>query len=166
MGLTFREAINAVALGLISGDQLPDVATTGLVEGYHCQSLAVLAGESTAHYDPVECHRLWGAALEELGLTMPDRLDAARSLVRTYARLISVGELTPRLGAARITDVHLRTQRSGCDMEFVGDCIGAAWIIGLFYAHDDCGFLDKAAHEQIDVEIRDHCRAIASEPAV
>jgi hypothetical protein len=128
MDLTFREAINAVALGLISGHQLPDVATTGLA--------------------------------------IADRIDAARSLVRTYARLVSVGELTPRLGAARIIDVHLRTQRSGCDAEFAGDCIGAARIIGLFNAHDDCGFLDETAHDQIDVEIRDHCRAIASEPAV
>jgi hypothetical protein len=166
MGMTLRESIDAVALGLIPGDQLREIATTGLIEGYDCQSLAALAGESAAYYDPVECQRLWKAALGELGLEIPEPTDSARSLVRTYAGLVTAGELTPRQGAAKIVDVHRAAQRSGRDLQFVGDSIGAARIIGLFYDHDDCGFLDEAAHEQIDADIRDECRVLASGPAV
>jgi hypothetical protein len=165
MGMTLRESIDAVALGLIPGDQLPEIATTGLIEGYDCKSLAALAGESTAYYDPVECQRLWNAALLELGLEIPDQIGAARSLVRTYARLVTAGELTSRDGAAKIVVVHLAAYRSDRDLQFVGDSIGAARIIGLFYEHDDCGFLDEEAHEQIDADIRHECRALASGPA-
>jgi hypothetical protein len=44
MGITFREAVAEVELGLISGDQLPDIATSGLLEGYESSALATLAG--------------------------------------------------------------------------------------------------------------------------
>lgn len=164
MGMTFRERVAAASLGLIPRDQLPEVATCGLVEGYDSRSLTALAGQST--YDAWEVDRLWSAALDELGLRIPDRLEAAKSLVRTYARLVTVGEVSPRTGAARIVDVHMAVQQPGCDGDFVGSCIDSAQIVGLYYSHDDCGFLDRREHERIDLKIVEECRRLTSEPAV
>ena len=61
MGMTFRERVAAASLGLIPPDQLSEVATCGLVEGYGSRSLAALAGQSA--YDAWEVDRLWSAAL-------------------------------------------------------------------------------------------------------
>jgi len=165
MGMTFREAIAAVEVGLIRGDQLPDIATTGLLEGYESRWLAALAGESSRRYDSVECHRLWKAALDELGIQPPDHINGGRALVLAYARLVVDGELSPRLGAEMIVEVHAAVQSTDCDSRYVGDCLGASKIIGLFYEHDDCGFLDEATHGEIDSVVLDECRRLVGSPA-
>ena len=166
MGMTFPERVAAVSLGLIPGDQRSEVATSGLVEGYDSRSLAALAGQSANAYDAWQSDRLWVAALDELGLGIPDRLDAAKSLVRAYARLVTVGEISPRTGAANIVEVHRAVEHPGCDEGFVGACIDAARIVGLHFSHDDCGFLDHVEHERIDLEIVEECRRLADGPAV
>ncbi|MEO8325122.1 MAG: hypothetical protein ABI618_04680 [Nitrospirota bacterium] len=166
MGMTFLEQIAAVALGMIPGDQLPEVATVGIIEGYDCSSLAALAGQSSIVYDSWEFRGLWRRSLQEMGLSIPAPLEAAKTLVRMYARLVAVGELTPRVGGAKIVQVHQEVHQWTEDEVYVGDSIGASCIIGLYYQHDDCGFLDEVTHQKIDCEILEKCRNIISNPAV
>ena len=78
MGITFREAVAEVELGLVAGDQLSDIATAGLLEGYESPALVMLAGQFGEPYDPVEAERLWTMALGELNLPNEGRLAAAK----------------------------------------------------------------------------------------
>jgi hypothetical protein len=165
MGMTFREQLAAVTLGLVPGDQLAEIATGGLTEGYESSSLTALAGQSSCRYDSWECRRLWDTALDELGLPAPAPLEAAQLLVRACARMVIAGELTARGGAAMLVRVHQSIYEAASDSKYVGDSIGAAAIIGLFHQHDDCGFLDEATHRQIDREIFDEFQWIFSGPA-
>ena len=135
MGITFREAVAEVELGLVAGDQLSDIATAGLLEGYESPALVMLAGQFGEPYDPVEAERLWTMALGELNLPNEGRLATAKLLVRAYARQVAEGELPPQLGASKISGVHRLTAHAGCDGRRVGDCIGAggmpavAWLL-------------------------------------
>ena len=166
MGMAFREQLAAVTLGLIPGDQLAEIATGGLTEGYDSSSLAALAGQSSCRYDSWECRRLWDSALDGLGLPAPAPLEAAQLLVRACARMVIAGELTPRGGAAVLMRVQQSIYEAASDSKYVGDSIGAAAIIGLFHQLDDCGFLDEASHRLIDREIFDEFQRILSGPAV
>jgi hypothetical protein len=101
MNITFREAAAEVELGLVSGDQLPDIATSSLLEGYDSDALANLAGQFGEPYDPVEIDRLWSRAMQELALPSQQPLAAARILVRAYARLVVSGSCRRNSAPAR-----------------------------------------------------------------
>ena len=88
MGITFREAVAEVERGLVSGDQLPDIAMAGLLEGYDSPSLTALAGRFGEPYDEIEVERLWALVMQELSLPIDSRQHSARILVRGYARLV------------------------------------------------------------------------------
>jgi hypothetical protein len=164
MGITFRESVAEVELGLVAPDQLPDVAASGLLEGYESAALASLAGRFGEPADPVEVERLWRRALEELEIPGDDRAGAARILVGAYARLVVEGEVPPQLGASKIAGVHRVVQRPGCDRQAPGDCIGAATVIRLFYAQDVRGFFTQPVNP-FDGQIVDECRRLARVPA-
>ena len=164
MGITFREAVAEVELGLISGDQLAEIATTGLLEGYESSALAALAGQFGEPYDPVEAEALWSTAMQELDIPVGGRPAAARILVRAYARQVAEGDLPPQLGASKIAGLHGIAAYSGCDRRATGDCIGAADLIRLFYTHDGHGYLNPIEFERINKAIVDECRRLAAHP--
>ena len=163
MGITFREAVAEVELGLVAGDQLSDIATAGLLEGYESPALVTLAGQFGEPYDPVEVERLWTMALGELNIPSDGRIASAKVLVRAYARQVAEGELPPQLGASKIAGLHRLTAHAGCDGRRSGDCIGAAGILALFYAHDGRGYLNPRESERIDRAIMDECHRLAIE---
>src|SRR5687768_5259494 len=80
MGITFREAVAEVELGLVDADQLSDIATAGLLEGYESTALATLAGQFGEPFDPVDVERLWMMALSELDIPLHGRTAAAKIL--------------------------------------------------------------------------------------
>ena len=161
MGLTFKESVAEVELGLISGDQLTDIATSGLLEGYESPALAALAGQFGEPYDPVEIERLWTAAMQELEFPFEGRRAAARVLVRAYARQVAEGELPPQLGASKIAGLHRIMAHTGCDARALGDCIGAASVIALFYSHDGRGYLNPTESDRLNKAIVDECQRLA-----
>jgi hypothetical protein len=162
MGITFREAVAEVELGLVAGDQLSDIATAGLLEGYESPALVTLAGQFGEPYDPVEAERLWTLALGELNLPNEGRVAAAKVLVRAYARQVVEGELPPQLGASKISGLHRLTAHAGCDGRRPGDCIGAGGILALFHAHDGHGYyLNPRESEHVDQAIIDECQRLA-----
>jgi hypothetical protein len=163
MGITFREAIAEVELGLVAGDQLSDIATAGLLEGYESPALVTLAGQFGEPYDPVEAERLWTMALGELNILNDGRIAAAKLLVRAYARQVAEGEVPPQLGASKIAGPQRLTCPGGCDGRRNGDGIGAGGILALFYAHDGRGYLNPSESERIDKAIMDECHRLAVE---
>jgi hypothetical protein len=165
MGITFREAVAEVELGLTSGDQLPDVATSGLLEGYESAALAALAGQFGELFDPIEVERLWTAALQELNISLEGPTAAGKVVVRAYARQVLEGELPPQLAASKIAGVHQIVKYPGCDAREAGDCIDAAGIMRLFYTHHGRGYGNQREHEIIDSQILEECRRIAEMPA-
>jgi hypothetical protein len=167
MGITFREAVAEVELGLVSGDQLPDIAMAGLLEGYDSPALTALAGRFGEPYDAIEVERLWTTLLQELDLPADGPQQAGRILVRGYARLVADGELPPQLGASKIAGVHrIACHQRSCHGHDVGGCIGAATIMRLFYSHDGHGYFNQAGHVPIDSALLEECRRIASLPLV
>ena len=166
MGITFREAVAEVELGLVAGDQLSDIATAGLLEGYESPALVTLAGQFGEPYDPVEAERLWALALAELNLADEGPLAAAKVLVRAYARQVVEGELPPQLGASKISGLHRLTAHAGGDGPRAGDRIGAGGILALFYSHDGRGYPSPREFEGIDQAIIDECqRLTVGQPA-
>jgi hypothetical protein len=164
MAITFREAVAEVELGLVSSDQLPDVATAGLLEGYESAALAALASRFGEPCDPVEIERLWSDALQELEMPLEGCLAAGRVVVRAYARLVAEGDVPPQLGASRIAGVHRITARPGCDERRLGDCLHAAAIIALFNADGGRGYLNNAERARLEAAIVDECRRLAECP--
>jgi len=164
MAITFREAVAEVELGLVSTDQLPDVATTGLLEGYQSPSLAAVAGQFGEPCDPVEMDRLWSRALQELKMTLEDRRAAGRIVVRAYARLVVEGELPAPLGASKIAGVHRIVARPGCDRQSPGDCLDAEDVLALFTAAERRGYLQGRERARLDVAVVEACRRLASLP--
>ena len=162
MAITFREAVAEVELGLVSGDLLTDIATAGLLEGYDSPALATLAGQFGEPYDPVEAERLWTAALDELHIPFEGTTAAAKLLVRAYARLVADGELPPQLGASKIAGLHRIVAHPGCDSQRLGDCIGAGWVLALFFAQDGRGYPNAAERDRLNAAILDECRRLAS----
>ena len=165
MGITFREAVAEVELGLLSTDQLPDVATSGLLEGYESAALAALAGQFGEMFDPVAIERLWTAALQELDISFETPTAAGRLLVRAYARQAVEAELPPQLAASKIAGVHHIVKHIGCDVRTEGDCIDAAGIMRLFYTHHGRGYGNRRDYDRIDTEILEECRRIADAAA-
>ena len=161
MGITFREAVAEVELGLVLADQLADIATAGLLEGYESPALAALAGQFGEPYDSVEAERLWSTALQELNIPFEGRTAAAKILVRAYARQVADGELPPQLGASKIAGLHRMTSHPGCDIQATGDCIGAAGVISLFYTHDGRGYLNPTEFDRLSLAIVEECRRLA-----
>lgn len=164
MSLTFREAVAEVELGLVSSDQLPDVATAGLLEGYESASLAAVAEQFGEPCDPIAIEQLWSTALQELDISLEGRLAAGRVLVRAYARLVAEGEVPPQLGASKIAGIHRITARPGCDAEQVGDCLGAGSVIALFNADDARRYLHQEERARTDTAIVEACRRLAVRP--
>jgi len=163
MGITFREAVAEVELGLVAGDQLSDIATAGLLEGYESPALVTLAGQFGEPYDPVEAERLWTMVLGELNILNEGRIAAAKLLVRAYARQVAEGEVPPQLGASKIAGLHRLTCQGGCDGRRSADGIGAAGILALFYAHDGRGYLNPCESARIDNAIMHECHRLAVE---
>ncbi len=161
MSMTFSEQLAAVLLGLITGDELPDIATTALVEEFDSPSLAALAGQSSTAYDPVENRRLWDKALAELGIPAPTVMDAAKCLVQAYARMVVRGEMKPLGAAAKVTHVvdgvYKASQQSG--YVHVSDSIGVTMITYYHYEYGTCDLLDKT---EIDDKILSEFERIAN----
>ena len=161
MAITFREAVAEVELGLVSGDQLTDIATAGLLEGYESPALATLAGQFGEPYDPVEAERLWTAALDELHIPFEGTTAAAKLLVRAYARLVADGEVPPQLGASKMAGLH-RIVATRMRLARLGDCIGAGRVLALFFAHGGHGYLNPTERDRLNAAIVEECQRLAS----
>jgi hypothetical protein len=87
-------------LGLLPVEALPGMALDAIQAGYDSPSLRQLAGAS--EHDTEEAHRLFGKAIQELGLPIPQAPEAGLTLARDIAREVVSGAIAPYEGAKRI----------------------------------------------------------------
>ena len=162
MGITFREAVAEVELGLVAGDQLSDIATAGLLEGYESPALVTLRG-------PVRGAARSGRSRAALDAgargTEPAERGTCRRGEGAGPRLREAG-CRGRAAAAARRQQDLRAApvdgARRCDGRRAGDCIGAGGILALFYAHDGHGYyLNPRESERIDQAIMDECHRLA-----
>jgi len=158
--MTFDQYIASYVLGRLLSSDLPRAATQGLEEGYDSVDLAALAGSTSAERSTSEQEELWKRGLQHVNKPVPNRAEAGRILTDYYASLVSSGAFAPRMGAAEI--VHLANDLDDVipSRNYVGDGLGVARILGLYYSYGDVPSDDDRAISDIDEEIIAECRRI------
>jgi hypothetical protein len=89
------------AASLIYEEDLPMLAAHLLAAGHDSPSLRDLASRSRREH-PATIRRLFGHAMEELGVLIPDDETAERCLLHHMATQLSVGAMSPAEVAGRI----------------------------------------------------------------
>lgn len=105
--MTIRLAQAMMVLGLLSSEQMPQVAIKALEEGEDFSALRILAGLTGDEY--TEAPRFFERALEELAFPALSRSAAARIYTIAICEQIMSGQLSPQDGASRIWDASVRT---------------------------------------------------------
>jgi hypothetical protein len=161
--VTFDQWLAFVALGEARTSDYPAIAEQGLVEGLESVQLAALAGVTARETSPFELQELLERGLLQANRSIPGRAEAGKVMMRYYAAQVVSGALSPREGAARI--VQLATDLTDVlpTREYVGDGLGVARLVGLYYSHDDVAWNDDRAHAEIDEELLDECRTLSSQ---
>jgi hypothetical protein len=107
-----------LAVGSLPSEDLPEIATGALVRGLDSPSLRILAGQP--RNDVRESADLFRAALDELGIDLPDADSAQWHLVRGAARDLVAGRVTPADGASELLLAYFKVRDSGDLRIFVG----------------------------------------------
>ncbi len=158
--MTFDQYLAAFVLGKVLSSDLPEVGEQALREGFDSVDLAMLAGSTSRSGSPQELEELFVGGLRHLNKKLPGRVEAGRVLRDHYVTLVATGAMAPRAGASEIarlvTDLHDVLPTRG----YVGDGLGVAEIVGLFYAHDDVQYGDDVRHQKIDDAIKQACQEL------
>ncbi|MFF9623809.1 hypothetical protein [Streptomyces griseosporeus] len=89
------------AASLIHEEELPMLAAHLLAAGHDSPSLCDLAGRSRREH-PATIRRLFGHAMDELGILIPDDETAERCLLHHLATQLAAGAMSPAEAAARV----------------------------------------------------------------
>lgn len=81
--MNFQEKLANYVLANLSISQFSDIALTGLRQGVESESLLILAGMSSID-NPFELQTYFDKSLQELGITLPNKIEAAKVLLRYY----------------------------------------------------------------------------------
>ena len=93
-------AVAKWVLGLLSSEELPEIATCALETGHDTPALRQLAGELRPVMSDVR--PIFNKALIELGTALPSKPEAGLIVAREYATEILEGTISPFEGARRI----------------------------------------------------------------
>ena len=118
--MTLVQKISAYTLGLLTDKDLPDIAMTGLEEGYDSESLRILAG----HHPTDNAFQLFDyfkKSLSEIGLTQDNRKSSLINVIRHYAGEIINRQLDPYLGFDEINKIVRVTEFDYSDIS-LDDC--------------------------------------------
>lgn len=107
--MTFLQKLSAYSLGFITDKDLPDVAITGLEEGYDSESLRILAGHNTTDNSFV-LSDYFIRALKELRLALNDRKEALINVVGFYAKNIVDKKADTYLEFEKLNEVINKTE--------------------------------------------------------
>lgn len=144
---------------------LPTVATEAVLQGLESEALFVLAGESPTS-DPHDLRERFAAALDELGIPQPSRLEAATTIKRRIAADVVAGRVGRREGAAEIVGLALDVEDETPNGPIAGSGFGIAELLGLYYGYDDIGPVarpDDAAYvAELEAGILDACKRIVA----
>jgi hypothetical protein len=164
--MTFDEAVAADTLGILLPEQLPEVATQALCSGLDSPHLAALAGESPRAASSDDLHAMFERALHELGIERPAPLRAAETLRNYYARRVVTGEISPHVGAeAIVRGVLDRVREQLPPGQYLGESLGIARLVGLFYDYDLVRYEGLGTEEEVNIAVAEECRRILGDPA-
>jgi hypothetical protein len=99
--VNFLQKISAYSIRFIEESELPDLAITGLEEGFDSPSLRMLASHNSAD-NPFLLKEYFKNSLLELGIREPSPIDATKYIVEFHADRIINGELDPLEGFEEI----------------------------------------------------------------
>jgi hypothetical protein len=102
--MTLIQKISAYNLGLLTDKDLPDIALSGLEEGYDSQSIRILAGY-TSNDNPFLLFDCFKAAISEISFTDPDRKKSLINVVKYYSSQIISKKFDAYLGFDRINSI-------------------------------------------------------------
>jgi hypothetical protein len=149
------------ALREIPSDDLKDRAYQSVLAGYDSPSLSALAGAEKCLL-PGDVRDLFCRALGELGVPVPNRLEAGAILKRVYAQRVVDHVLSPREGASRIVGLFHRLEGELPKVQkYVGDPFGIARLLGSYYQLDDAAAHDPTIRRQLEEEIVEACSRLA-----
>ncbi len=107
-----------MAAGNLASEDLPEIATEALVRGLDSPALRVLAGQSRD--DVRDSADLFGLALDELGIDLPDADSALWHLARRAAGDMVAGQIRPARGVAELWPAYLKVRDNGDLRIFAG----------------------------------------------
>lgn len=147
------------ALGYMPSESMPKLATRWLVEGLDTPSMRLLAGETNPIMSDVA--PLFEAVLQELAIDLPNKREAALTLLEAYLRQMVSGALDPYEGMALI-DSQLNQPDIAPATKYVGDGLGIerlfTWYRELQDAEDGSTlfyYTDLPVEESV-VRFREH----------
>jgi hypothetical protein len=135
-----------------------------IASGLESDSLAALAtAERDTH--PADLRDLFERALRETNQVLPDQPTAGGILKERYARRVACGDWSPRAGAQQIVflvqlleQVLTLAPAAGTS---VGESLGVAAIVGLYYSLDDIPPADVEAIRATEQAIVEACKRVA-----
>jgi hypothetical protein len=107
--MTFVQKISAYNLSLLTDKDLPDIALTGLEEGYDSETLRILAG-CTSSDNAFQLFDYFKRALSENGIAEIDRKRSLINVVKCYGEQIIAKQLDPYLGFDKINSIVRTTE--------------------------------------------------------
>ena len=107
--MTFLQKLSAYTIGFFTDKDLPDIAMSGLEEGYDSESLRILAGLNSAENLFVLDGYLI-KALKELRLKLKERKEALISVISFYANNVVDKKADPYIEFERINEIINKTE--------------------------------------------------------
>jgi len=152
--MELEEAIAESVLGLLRPELFPEICTAALLEGHDSLSLGALAGKSGATLDPAKARSLFDKVVEELGLEIPSRRQAADFLVKRTAAAALADQVSPYEALSRIVcDIYHASNWENLDQGYVGDSLGIERLVGLYWDYDELDQPWACSRGELDQEV-------------
>jgi hypothetical protein len=103
------QKVSAYTLGLLTDKDLPDIAMTGLEEGYDSESLRILAGHNSSD-NAFQLVDYFNKALSEIGLTRDAEKKSLVNVLKYYADKIIHGQIDPYFGFDEVDKIIRKTK--------------------------------------------------------
>ena len=104
--MSFEESISEYIIGQKGISAIPKIAVKGIEEGYESESLFILAGMNR-NDNPFEVKHYLELSLEELGIGLKSRFEAAKHLTDLYLNEIKQRQIPIRYGVSIIKHDYL-----------------------------------------------------------
>lgn len=106
--MTFRQKIAAYTLGILTDQDLPGIAMTGMEEGFESASLHILAG-CNSNENRFHLSEYYVNSLKQLNLIEPDSRTAVITVLKSYANNIIDGKTDAYHGFEKMENILNRT---------------------------------------------------------
>ena len=155
----FNQLIAKYVTGSMPPDEIPEFAYSGMRDGYDSPSLHILAGLEEK-VDPQEADKYFKLALNELGLAIPDRRQAALQYAVALAEEIINNKTDVYSGVNEI--IHTAIEKYNFNSEIkqhVYDSIFFDEVYSLYYTYEDLlnakiDWVKDKSNEQLMVEVK------------